>query len=339
MPRPSLLLQLLLGWLPVGVLIALLVQTVHQSSTHEAMFIAARGMVAGVIVCLPVLRLTKRWPWPDHLDPGFVLRHVVAAMVFAVAFVAMNSVIESLLRFRLVIAVGAGLVPFLILGVWLYVMAAGVIYANDATARAARAEAMAARSQLAALRSQLNPHFLFNALHTVVHLIPSDPALASNAAEQVAGLLRTTLEEDRDLVPLADELTFVRRYLAIERIRFGDRLIVQESVGEGAQDALIPVFSIQTLVENAVRHGAAPRIEPTAITLCGVVQRGEVTITVRDDGAGASPERLGATTGSGLKRLRDRLAVLYAGRARLDVRSPGEGGFVASLTVPLMETE
>lgn len=216
MSRPLLLLQLLLGWLPVGVLITLLVLTAHHTSTHEAMFIAARGMVAGVIVCLPVFRLTKRWPWPDHLNLGFVLRHVVAATAFAVAFVAMNSAIESLLILRLVITVGAGLVPFLILGVWLYVMAAGVIYANDATARAARAEAMAARSQLAALRSQLNPHFLFNALHTVVHLIPSDPALASNAAEQVAGLLRTTLEEDRDLVPLADELS-VRSTISRDR--------------------------------------------------------------------------------------------------------------------------
>lgn len=96
---------------------------------------------------------------------------------------------------------------------------------------------------------------------------------------------------------------------------------------------------MQTLVENAVRHGAAPRIESTTITLCGTVQRGDLTITVRDDGAGASAERLGATSGSGLKRLRDRLAVLYGGRASLDVRSPGEGGFIASLTIPLTEVE
>ena len=246
-----------------------------------------------------------------------------------------NSVIESVFQLRLVITLGAGLGPFLVLGVYLYATVAGVIYASEATARAARAEAMAAKSQLAALRSQLNPHFLFNALHAVVQLIPRDPALASSAAEEVAALLRTTLEEDRDLVPLADELAFVRRYLAVERIRFGERLIVEESVSTPALDALVPVFAVQTLIENAVRHGAAPRIEPTTIALYGAADDAVLTFTVRDNGGGASLETLARTPGSGLARLRDRLAVLYGSRGRLDLDSPASGGFTASFVVPL----
>ena len=333
--RPPIWLQLFVGWLPVGVLLTLLVLTAHQTTPHQAMYVAARGVVAGVIVCLPLYRLTKRWPWPQHVTFAFLWRQAVAAVLFSIAFVLMNSLIESLFQLRLVITVGVGLGPFLILGIYLYATIAGVIYASEATARAARAEAMAAKSQLAALRSQLNPHFLFNALHAVVQLIPRDPALASTAAEEVAGLLRTTLEEDRDLVPLAEELAFVRRYLAVERIRFGDRLIVEESVSTPALDALVPVFAVQTLIENAVRHGAAPRIEPTTIALCGATDQIELTVTVRDNGAGASADMLDRTPGSGLARLRDRLAVLYGKRGRLDLSSPPTGGFTASFVVPL----
>jgi hypothetical protein len=89
---------------------------------------------------------------------------------------------------------------------------------------------VAARAQLAALRAQVQPHFLFNALHTVVQLIPIDPKRAVEAAELVADLLRTTLEEQREEVTLGDEWRFVSRYLAVERIRFGDRLLLREDV-------------------------------------------------------------------------------------------------------------
>lgn len=223
---------------------------------------------------------------------------------------------------------------YFVLGVWFYAMVAGVSYASAAAERAARAEALAARSQLAALRSQLNPHFVFNALHTVVQLIPLEPKLASRAAEQVAGLLRITLEEDRDVVPLSDELAFVERYLEIERIRFGDRLDVRIQLTEEAKTTTIPSFALQTLVENAVRHGAGPRVEPTTIAIDGRVEDGILMLSVRDNGSGAGPEQLGRTGGSGLTRLRDRLAALYQGRARLDLTTAPGGGFAASLSIP-----
>ena len=333
MSRRVVWLQLLIGWLPVWGLFTIIIVTVHVGTPlYIAAFIALRMIVAAAVLGLLVQRLTERFPWPRPVRPLFVLAHAGLAVAYAVAFVALNSVIESVLRGAAVLVVGNGLVPFLIVGVWLYVMIAGVSYTALATERAARAEGNAARSQLAALRSQLQPHFLFNALHAVVQLIPREPARAAQAAEQLAGLLRRTIEEDRDEVPASEEWAFVEQYLALERLRFGDRLCVHVDISDDAKNAMIPLFALQTLVENAVRHGAAPRIEPTTITIAGRASERDATFTVRDTGGGATAAEVEATSGTGLRRLRDRLRVLYGNDARLDVGS--DGGFVATLVIP-----
>ncbi len=337
MSRTWVWLQLVIGWLPVWALYTTLIVTAHPGANAlTAAFVAFRAIGAAALLGLLVFRLTKRFRWPSPVHPGFVALHVGSAGLYALTWVALTSLIESMLRLRFVVLVPPpGLIPYLVLGVWLYVMVAGVAYATQATERAARAETEAARSQLAVLRSQLNPHFLFNALHTVVQLIPREPRRAAQAAEQIAGLLRTSLEEERDLVPLADELRFVERYLGIERIRFGERLRVRVELTAEAREALIPAFALQTLVENAVRHGAAPRVEPTEVAIVARATDGMLTIEVADNGAGATPEQLLAPTGSGLRRLRERLAVLYGDRARLEAATGPASGLHASLAIPL----
>lgn len=335
MPRAWFWLQLLIGWVPVWALFATLILAGHPGTRPlGASLVALRMVVAAAALGLLVRRLTHRFPWPHPFRLGFVPGHAIAAVAYAFAWIVLNGALEGLFRGRFAMMVGPGVGPFLVLGIWVYVMVAGVSYATQATERAARAETMAARSQLAALRGQLNPHFLFNALHTVVQLIPREPRRATQAAEQVAGLLRTTLEEDRDVVPLADELEFVERYLEVERLRFGDRLQVRVDVTEDARTVPVPAFALQTLVENAIRHGAAPRVEPTDIVIAGRRDRDTLILTVRDTGAGATPEDLTRGSGTGLQRLRDRLSALYDTRARLDLTPGSTGGFTASLTLP-----
>lgn len=338
MPRTWIWLQLLIGWLPMWALYSTLIVTAHPGSTvRVAVFAGMRAITCAAILGLLVHRLTQRLPWPYPMRASFIGVHAIAAPLYAAAWFGTASLVEGsfqLMHKSVHYASGAPIVPFLILGVWLYVMIAGITYASQAAARASIAESLAATSQLAALRSQLNPHFLFNALHTVVQLIPHAPAQATHAAEQLAGLLRTSLEEDRDLVSLGEEWAFVERYLELERIRFGDRLIVQVSMDDAARGVLLPSFALQTLVENAVRHGAAPRVEPTTLAINALTTSDVLTLTVRDDGAGSDAAQI-AAGGTGLARLRDRLGALLGDRAALRVSSTIGQGFTATLRVPV----
>jgi hypothetical protein len=340
MSRAWLWLQIIIGWLPIWALFTLMMVSAHDLPLLSGTLYASRMMAAAAVLGVAVHRFTARLPWPHPMQVRFVLMHLLAAALFAAAWLLLISAIEStvisIARGRLtgVFVVGPGVVPFMILGVWLYVIVAGVTYSNRAAQRAAQIEALAARAQLAALRAQLHPHFLFNALHTVVQLIPVDPRGAVRAAEQLAGALRTAIEEERDLVPLTAELAFVRRYLAIECIRFGDRLGVREEIDAAAQYALLPSFALQTLVENAVRHGAAPRAETTTLTIAAHVSDGTLCLTVTDNGAGAASTQIENGSGTGLRRLRERLRHLYGTRAQLEIASASGEGLRAMLTLP-----
>lgn len=331
-------LQLLIGWLPVWALFTTLIATAHRDAGFAtAALISLRMIAAAALLGIGVQRVAERFPWKTPVTVSFMLLHVAGAAVYSITWVLLNSLIESVVERSLVLVVGVGIASFLVLGVWLYVMIAGVAYTIQSAERAAHAESNAARAQLAALRGQLNPHFLFNALHAVVQLIPSRPKEASVAAERVAELLRVTIEEDRDAVTLGEELDFVERYLGIERIRFAERLRVHISVPEPVRSAVVPSFALQTLVENAVRHGAGPNIEPTDIGISAALSGRILEIEVSDNGSGATPSQLEESDGTGLRRLRERLSALYGGAATLRVSAGDRGGVRAVMRIPQEE--
>ncbi len=329
--------QLILAWLPMWVLFALLIHLAHGTPIGSAVIGGLRMVVPGALLGIAVHRYTRRTPWPHPFRFRFLLAHLVAASLYAVAWLALVSTVDTLITGHLVLNIGTTIGPFLVTGVWLYAMVAAVAYANSAARRAAELEAGAARMQLSELRAQLHPHFLFNALHTVVQLIPSDPRAATRAAEQLATSLRGVLEEQRDLIPLAEELSFAERYLALEQLRFGERLRVRIEVDASLRDLLVPTFAVQTLVENAVRHGAAPKVEATTLTVAARREGGRFCIEVSDDGVGVDPAALGSSSGTGLRRLRERLAWLYGDAARLALESGPGQGLRAKLWLPLRD--
>lgn len=331
--------QIALAWLPMWAVFTAIIMSAHDSTFVPAMLGSLRMVVPGALLAFGVYAFTRRMPWPYPFRLHFVAVHLVAAAVYACLWLGLMLLIDHLVSRHLGLRGRPGTIAFLMTGVWLYLVVAGVAYANSAAQRAAQLEAHAARVQLAQLRAQLHPHFLFNTLHTIVQLIPTEPRAAARAAEQLADVLRRVIEEDRDLVPLAEELAFVGRYLAIERVRFGERLRVEQNVAAESLSALVPAFALQTLVENAVRHGASPKLGATCLDIAARVEANTVVLCVRDDGVGVHLEQTSASGSTGLRRLRERLKWEFGDGARLELSSTPGAGFDATLVLPLLRDE
>jgi LytS/YehU family sensor histidine kinase len=284
-------------------------------------------------------RFARKVPWPRPFRLRFVLIHVVAAPVFGVLWVLLTIAVESMFTGSLLETRTARrlvLLPWELpeISLLLYAIITGIAYSVERRERAANAAAAAARAQLAALRAQLQPHFLFNSLHTVVQLIPVDSNRAIEAAELVGSLLRVTIEENRDEVPLADEWSFVSRYLEMEKLRFGDRLQVRAELDPNLLDERVPSFALQTLVENAVRHGAANRVLPTEIIVAASVADSKLKLSVWNTSNKLPLGQDESTAGTGLSRLRERLGFLYGDKARLTSGARNDGGFEAVVEIP-----
>jgi signal transduction histidine kinase len=206
----------------------------------------------------------------------------------------------------------------------------------DAYRRGREARALLAEARVDLLKSQLQPHFLFNALHSIAELMHHDVDAADRALMGVSDLLRATLEAGgRQEIRLAEELALVERYLDIERIRLGERLKITIDAKPNTLDALVPMFLLQPIVENAVRHAIAPRTSGGMLLLHASATDGELRIEVEDDGPGfpagfptLSPERIG------LANTRARLEHLYGPAQRLETGRGASGGASVRIMFP-----
>jgi signal transduction histidine kinase len=199
---------------------------------------------------------------------------------------------------------------------------------------AAQAEAAASAARLAALRYQLNPHFLFNTLNAVSSLVVTRRNAEADAMlAKLSDFLRATLVADPEgMISVEDELATLQHYLEIEAVRFGDRLAVAFVCPPDLEDATLPSFLLQPLVENAIKYAVSPANRSVTVRI--EVERGadDLVVTVQDDGESAGQVQGG--TGLGLANVRQRLRVLYGARASLDAVA-GERGFVARVRLPL----
>jgi sensor histidine kinase YesM len=188
-------------------------------------------------------------------------------------------------------------------------------------------------AELRALKSQINPHFIFNSLNSLRGLIDENPARARQAVTQLANLLRYSLQSGHlETVPFEDELRTVNDYLALEQVRHEERLRVRLDIAPGALGLSVPPMLLQTLVENAVKYGIAPRREGGEITVVARCERDHLRLQVTNPGTLAAN---GGSTGVGLRNAAERLQLLFGARATLDLREDPSGRVVAEVIVPL----
>lgn len=232
--------------------------------------------------------------------------------------------------------------------VYVAVLAAG--FARDALIRLRRREAEAARlladrahlegqlveARLSALQMQLNPHFLFNTLNAVSALVERDPAGVRTMIARLSSLLRRVLEADgATLVPLREEVAFLRDYLDVQRVRFQGQLEVEEDWAPETLDALVPPLLLQPLVENAVGHGVSRIEEGIGVVRLGARRDGgRLVLTVADNGPGLDGPAAGRPGGVGLPNTRARLDALYGGRGALTLTPAPDGGAIAEVALP-----
>ncbi len=188
-----------------------------------------------------------------------------------------------------------------------------------------------ASARLAELQSRIRPHFLFNALNTALALVRVDPAKAEAVLEDLAELFRVALAESGVSVSLAQEMALAQRYLAIEQVRFGDRLHVSWAIDPRVDSARVPPLVLQPLVENAVRHGVEPSLDGGRIRIEAIARRGQALLTVHNS-VGADPSPPG--NGMALLNVRERLRLLHDVGGQCDTWRD-EQGFHARITVPL----
>jgi two-component system, LytTR family, sensor kinase len=201
--------------------------------------------------------------------------------------------------------------------------------------RALELTASLSRAKLEALRLQLQPHFLFNTLHTISHLVHRDPAAADEMITNLSELLRRSLEDGEQEVPLRRELEILDCYFAIEQVRLGRRLTITRHIDEAALDGLVPLLVLQPLAENAVRHGLEPRTAGGTITVHAERHGDVLRLEVTDDGRGLKPADADTERrGIGLTNTEERLRELHGSAATLELRAPESGGVSVRIELP-----
>ncbi len=205
------------------------------------------------------------------------------------------------------------------------------------TAESEQLKRQVVEARMAAMQAQVEPHFLFNTLASIDHLIETDPARASTMQKNLIALLRASMPTMRESHPAAHnlgrEMAVIRPYLEILKVRMEDRLRTEIDVPEGLMSADFPSMMIQSLVENAIKHGLEPKPEGGLLSVRAEIVHGKLAVTVADTGLGFGKAAT-AGTGIGLANIRERLQLLYGNKASMTVAENPPSGTIVTLTVP-----
>jgi two-component system LytT family sensor kinase len=315
----------------------------------EIFWQANEWLILGALTPL-VYWLARRHPLRPPIIARNLLAHVGGALLLCIGWATAGASLRWLLgigptQITKTEQLASWLLTTIPWGTFMYFTTLGCVHAfayfvevKEREAQTARLAAQVAEARLGALRMQLHPHFLFNSLNAITVLVRDrDTAAAGRMLELLSDVLRQVLRADRSHeVTLSDELRFLERYLAIEQVRFSDRLEVHFDVDDTLLDAAVPEFLLQPLVENALRHGIAQRPDAGLVEIAARRTGDSLVLSVADNGPGLDVAHHERGNGLGLANMRERLTTLYGSRARLDLRGragPGDGT-LATVSIP-----
>ncbi len=339
----------LAAWIPIAVLLAYLLAESTQLRRSETFVLAIPLCLAYAFVCLSAYYEARALPIDKTSDLKLIVSHLCAAFVgTGIWLLAAKVLVIELAQastFQGIDKRFSGAIPVLVgTGILLYLLSATSYYAfsavtasHEAEARAIVAQVLARDAELKALKAQVNPHFLFNSLNSISALTSSDPAKAREMCILLGDFLRRTLGLGaKTAISLEEELSLIHSFIAVEKIRFGTRLDMQENVDKAALGCSVPPLLLQPLVENAVVHGVANLVDTGWIRLDIREVDGRLAVTVENRFDPEAPSR--HRNGVGLSNVKQRLEARYGNRASMDVTA-SEHKFRVAISMPAEQAE
>ena len=291
---------------------------------------------------IPVSRLARAFRFEAGTRSSSLVVHLAGSIAFSLAYMVLRAALGS---WQSGAAFSDAFKPLLVktwhFNLLIYCVIVAVSQAFDYyrsyrehELHASELEKHLAQAKLQALQMQLNPHFLFNTLHSISSLMHKDVEAADRMIMRLSDLLRAALDGvATQEVSLQQELELLKLYLGIEQIRFGERLTVEMDATPEALKAQVPNFILQPLVENAIRHGIEPRARPGRIELRARRDANTLTVEVCDNGKGLSSAKP-AREGIGLTNTRARLRELYGATHKFELGPQADGGLKVAMTIP-----
>jgi two-component system sensor histidine kinase AlgZ len=325
----------LVAWIPLAGLLTYLLAVPGELSWSEAAVVSIPLCLVYAFVCLSAWYSCRVTPLEQTPLPKLLLSHLTAALVasglwvlaaklFALELSGTASFqgLDIRLSKDLPLLLGTGILLYLLSVAFYYVLLA-VEASREAEAREMKASVLARDAELKALKAQVNPHFIFNSLHSISALTSSDSAKAREMCILLADFLRRTLGlGEKSAITLEEEISLIRCFLAVEKVRFGARLRMEEDYDKGALNSLVPPLLLQPLVENAIAHGIGNMPAGGCVRLLARCRDDFVIVTIENSFDPEAPSSRG--NGMGLANVRQRLAAHYGNRARFDVKAEAD---------------
>jgi two-component system, LytTR family, sensor histidine kinase AlgZ len=343
--QPRRLVLYLLAWVPLAALLAYLMDLAGGMSARDAVALAFPLCLIYAFICLSAYYSCRATPLGRTTVPRFIITHASGALVASGIWIVVAKIlsyslsktnafagIDANFPRQVPLLLGTG-VLFYLLSVDLYYVLMAVEASREAEARALQASVLARDAELKALKAQVNPHFLFNSLNSISALTSSNPAKAREMCILLGDFLRKTLGlGEKSAIPLEEELSLVHSFLAVEKVRFGTRIQMEENIDKDAMSIPVPPLLLQPLVENAVVHGIAHLVEGGWVRLEVNASNGLLSVVVENlFDPDAPPRRKG---GVGLANVRQRLSARYGHQASFEAKAEGDR-FRVAMSLPV----